>query len=199
MRPSMVCASALRFPHFCACVVTGRMNGPAALLLCFAKSGHAGTRPVVGAGHRAWGCLLDRCREFLRCPGARGLWEVHGRPIRGRPRVPGACYAGCAPGQPGCAGGSGWVAPPSSFPAPVHPAPRLLPAALGSCTGLYVAVRRIGGADDPVHAHITGSVHRRPASPSTRAVRVIRLGKEAAHGLAGPEDVRLARRLRRIN
>ncbi len=34
----------------------------------------------------------------------------------------------------------------------------LLPAVLGSCTGLYVAVRRIGGADGPAHVHIADSV-----------------------------------------
>ena len=33
-----------------------------------------------------------------------------------------------------------------------------LPAVLGSCTGLYVAVRRIGGADGPAHVHIADSV-----------------------------------------
>jgi hypothetical protein len=41
---------------------------------------------------------------------------------------------------------------------------------------------------------VLGSVHRRPASPSTRAARVIHPGKEATHGLTGPKDVRLARR-----
>jgi hypothetical protein len=33
----------------------------------------------------------------------------------------------------------------------------LLPAVLGSCTGLYVAVRRIGGADGPARVHIADS------------------------------------------
>ncbi len=34
----------------------------------------------------------------------------------------------------------------------------LLPAGLGSCTGLYVAVRRIGGGGVGAHVHIADSV-----------------------------------------
>src|ERR1017187_1747141 len=36
--------------------------------------------------------------------------------------------------------------------------PELLPAVLGSCTCLYVAVRMIGGADGPPHVHMADSV-----------------------------------------
>ena len=47
-----------------------------------------------------------------------------------------------------------------SFLAEVNAPPEvLLPAVLGSCTGLYVAVRRIGGADGPAHGHID-DMHR---------------------------------------
>lgn len=46
-----------------------------------------------------------------------------------------------------------------SFPAEGNPAPEvLLPAVFGGCTGLYVAVRRIGGAEGPAHVHITDNV-----------------------------------------
>jgi len=51
-----------------------------------------------------------------------------------------ACYAGCVPEYPGCAGGLSWVVPAQSFPAEVNPAARvLLPAGLGTvraCTWL---------------------------------------------------------------
>jgi len=61
---------------------------------------------------------------------------VHGRFIRGRRRVHGACYAGCVPEHPGCAGGSSWVVPASLFPVPVNPAAEvLLPAGLGRVYG----------------------------------------------------------------
>jgi len=56
----------------------------------------------------AWGCLLGRCREFRRCPRSADLREAHGRLIRGRRRVHGACYAGCVPEHPECAGRYGW-------------------------------------------------------------------------------------------
>ena len=70
----------------------------------------------------------------------------------------GACYAGCAE-HGGRAGGSGWIVLARSFPAEGNPAAEvLLPAVLGSCTDLYVAVRRIGGADGPAHVHIADSV-----------------------------------------
>ena len=58
--------------------------------------------------------------------------------------------------------GSGSVVRVQSFPVEGSWRPRvLLPAglvALWLCTCLYVAVRRIGGADDPVHVHIADSV-----------------------------------------
>ena len=58
--------------------------------------------------------------------------------------------------------GSGWVVRVQSFP--VEEAGGLGCFYLrvwqlsGLCTCLYVAVRRIGGADDPVHVHIADSV-----------------------------------------
>jgi len=72
--------------------------------------------------------------------------------------VHGACYAGCVPEHPGWPGGSGWVVPASLFPVPVNPAAEvLLPAGLGRCTGLYVAVHRIGATDGLAHIHIAYS------------------------------------------
>jgi hypothetical protein len=51
------------------------------------------------------------------------------------------------------------VVPASSFPAPAHPAAgALLPAGLGSCTGLYVAVRRIRGAEGLARVQIADRV-----------------------------------------
>jgi len=41
-----------------------------------------------------------------------------------------------------------------SIPVPVNPVADALPAVLGSCTGLYAAVRRIGGAGAGAHVHI---------------------------------------------
>ena len=51
------------------------------------------------------------------------------------------------------------MVPAPSFPAPVHPAAGTpLPAGLASCTGLYVAVRGIGGTGARAHVHIADSV-----------------------------------------
>ena len=45
------------------------------------------------------------------------------------------------------------------FPVPVNPAAEvLLSAGLGSCPGLYVAVRRISATDGLAHVHIADSV-----------------------------------------
>jgi len=53
-----------------------------------------------------------------------------------------------------------WLGGPRSlFPVPVNPAAEmLLPAGLGSYTGLYVAVRRIGATDGLAYVHIADSV-----------------------------------------
>src|SRR5579859_7096822 len=91
-------------------------------------------------------------------PSLRGEREVHGRFIRGRRRVHGACYAGCVPEHPGAredlAGGLRAVVPGTGESG----AEVLLPAGLGSCTGLYVAVRGIGGEGAGSHVHMADSV-----------------------------------------
>ncbi len=101
---------------------------------------------------------MGRCREFRRCPGSAGLREVHGRFIR----VDGGCMGPAMPVV--CLSirvrGKIWLGGPRAVVPGTGEsgAEVLLPAGLGSCTGLYVAVRRIGGADGPAHVHIADSV-----------------------------------------
>ena len=94
------------------------------------------------------GCLLDWCREFRRYPGAR-VYEKH---IEG-PSGAGGRRTGCICrlcAHASRAGGSGWPVPAPSYRVAANPVGRaLLPAVLGSCTGLYVAVRGFGGAGAP--------------------------------------------------
>jgi hypothetical protein len=62
----------------------------------------------------------------------------------------------CWPGTPPS---SGWGVPALSFPGiGGSGAEVLLPAGLGSCTGLYVAVRGIGGEGAGAHVHMADSV-----------------------------------------
>ena len=61
--------------------------------------------------------------------------------------------------MPGVRGGPGRVVLALPFPEEgIRWLEVLLPAVLGNCTGLYVAVRRIGGAEGPAHVHIADSV-----------------------------------------
>ena len=105
----------------------------------------------------------DACRAGAGSSGvARGarvdIREVHGRFIRGRRRVHGACCAGCVPEHPECAGRYGW-GPRAVVPGTGESgAEVLLPAGLGSCTGLYVAVRGIGGGGAGAHVDMADSV-----------------------------------------
>jgi hypothetical protein len=105
--------------------------------ICWTGAGSSGV--ARSAGH------YEKCMEGSVHQGRR---RVHG------PAMPVVCLS-----IPGCAGGCGWVVPASSFPAPVHPvAGTLLPAGLANCTGLYVAVRGIGGTGARAHVHIDDSV-----------------------------------------
>lgn len=105
----------------------------------------------------AIGCVASggtgfRAVRAARCCGSmEGTSEVYGD--RTGPAMPVASEHG------GRAGGSGWMMLARSFPAEGNPAAEvLLPAVLGSCTGLYVAVRGIGGVDGPAHVHMVDSV-----------------------------------------
>jgi hypothetical protein len=97
------------------------------------------------------------------------------------------------------------VVPASSVPAPGHPAAGSpLPAGSGSCTGLYVAVRGIGGTGARARVHIT-RVHisgRRPWGASGARDRRLcadghgRAARAACSGLTCPlRSKRVAGRL----
>ena len=91
--------------------------------------------------------------------GCAGLREVHRRRIACRQQVHRFAAAIESLSAPGMRGSPAPVVLAGLFPGRGNSTlEALLPAVSEGCTGLYVAVRRIGGADGPAHVHIADSV-----------------------------------------
>jgi hypothetical protein len=116
-----------------------------------------GARPVVGGDHRAWGSA-GPTPGVAALPGAR----VYGKYMEGVSGVGGGWIGRAMPvviKQPWCSRGSGWgrlcIVVPGTL---ISVAEVLLPAVLGSCTCLYVAVRGFSGGGAMAHVHMVYSV-----------------------------------------
>ena len=118
-----------------------------------------GERPLVFGGvHGAW----DICWTGAGSSGVarergymRSTWKVHQGPAAGAWGL--LCRVVCL-SSPGAREDLAGQSPSSVFE-PVNPVTDvLLPAVSGSCTGLYVAVRGIGGTGARAHVHMADSV-----------------------------------------
>jgi hypothetical protein len=142
---------------------------------------HGVRHGLISPDHRAGrqGNLVGtRDDRHVGKPGLRGLLAEllavavhlverhppHGKPGRGQPaRLPHRELR--LGGEIQVTGDPAGVVLARSFTAEGGPAPRCFCLRVGElsgrCTGLYVAVRRIGGAEAPVHVHIAGQRARR--------------------------------------
>ena len=128
-------------------LVAGRrvrpLSGSRRLLICADSGGSNAARA------RAWKVELAR----LAAETGLEVTVCHYPPGTRRRRVHGACYAGCVPEHPESAGRYGW-GPRTAVPGTgASGTEGFVPAGLGSCTGLYVAVREIDG-DGPARTYI---------------------------------------------